>query len=116
MSQDQITQLHANIAANREFIARADVLTRLQANPDFKQIITQGYLVDEAVRLVHAKSNVALQGDEDQKAIIKQIDAIGCVEAFFREIERKARQAAKNIETDEETIVALMNEPEGDEE
>lgn len=110
MSQDQIDSLHRNIAANREFIARAECLTRLQANPDFKTIIAQGYLRDEAVRLVHAKSNIALQSAESQAAIIKQIDAIGCVEAYFREVERQAKQAISNIEADEETIHDLMHE------
>lgn len=108
MSQAQIDQLHRNIEASRGFVALNQALTRLQANPDFKLIISQGYLRDEAVRLVHARSNVALQSPADQAALLRDIDAIGSLEAFFRGIEHKARQALSHIDADEETIADLL--------
>lgn len=108
MSQAQIDQLHRNIEQATGFIDLAGVLTRLQANKDFRKIISEGYLRDEAVRLVHAKSNVALQSPADQAAIIKQIDAIGCLEAFFRQIEKNASNADKAIESDRETIEDIL--------
>lgn len=114
MSQAEIDQLHRNIADNRGFVALQQSLTRLQANRDFQTIISQGYLRDEAVRLVHARSNVALQSPEAQAALLRDIDAIGSLEAFFRKIEQQARQALSHIDADEETVAGLMN-PENDE-
>lgn len=108
MSQAQIDQLHRNIEASRGFVALSQALTRLQANPDFKLIISQGYLRDEAVRLVHARSNVALQSPADQAALLRDIDGIGSLEAFFRKIETQARQALSHIDADEETIQDLL--------
>jgi hypothetical protein len=108
MSQAQIDQLHRNIEASKGFVALHQALVRLQSSPDFKTIIAQGYLRDEAVRLVHARSNVALQRPEDQAAILRDIDAIGSLEAFFRKIETQARQALSHIDADEETIADLL--------
>lgn len=108
MSQADIDQLQRNIEKSRGFVATAQALSRLQASPDFKLIISQGYLTDEAVRLVHAKANVALQDPENQVAVIKDIDAIGCLAAYFRKIEHNATQALKNIHTDEETVAELL--------
>lgn len=109
MSQAQIDQLHRNISDNRGFVALHVALTRLQTNQDFKTIISQGYLKDEAVRLVHARSNAALQSPEAQAALLRDIDAIGSLEAFFRKIEQQARQALSHIDADEETIADLLS-------
>jgi hypothetical protein len=109
MSQAQIDQLQRNIEDSRGFVALAQALARLQSSPDFKLIIGTGYLRDEAVRLVHAKANVALQSPKDQADILRDIDGIGCLESYFRTIEFNARQALKAIETDEETIQHLLN-------
>ena len=114
MSQAQIDQLHRNIADNRGFVALQAALSRLQANRDFQTIISSGYLKDEAVRLVHARSNVALQSPSDQAALLRDIDAIGSLEAYFRKIEKQAVQALSHIDADEETVADLMN-PGGDE-
>lgn len=109
MSQAQIDQLQRNIENSRGFVALAQALGRLQSSPDFKLIISKGYLTDEAVRLVHAKANVALQSTTDQVEIIRDIDAIGCLAAYFRKIEHNATQALKNIDADEETVADLLN-------
>lgn len=108
MSQAQIDQLQRNIQQATSIVDLAGVLTRLQANKDFRKIISEAYLQGEAVRLVHAKANVALQSPADQAAIIKQIDAIGCLEAFFRTIEFNARQAVSAVANDQDTIEELL--------
>lgn len=108
MSQAQIDQLHRNIADNKGFVALNQALTRLQANRDFQTVISSGYLKDEAVRLVHARSNVALQSPAAQAALLRDIDAIGSLEAYFRKIEQQARQALSHIDADEETIAELL--------
>lgn len=109
MSQAQIDQLHRNIADNKGFVALHQALTRLQANRDFQTVISSGYLKDEAVRLVHARSNVALQSPASQAALLRDIDAIGSLEAYFRKIEQQARQALSHIDADEETIADLLS-------
>lgn len=109
MSQAQIDQLQRNIEDNKGFVSLSQSLSRLQANRDFQAIISQGYLRDEAVRLVHARSNVALQSPEAQAALLRDIDAIGSLEAYFRKIEHQARQALSHIDADEETIADLLS-------
>lgn len=109
MSQAHIDQLHRNITDNKAFVSLQQSLLRLQANRDFQTVISQGYLRDEAVRLVHARSNAALQSPLDQAALLRDIDAIGSLEAFFRKIEQQARQAVSHIDADEETIADLLS-------
>lgn len=89
---------------------RFAALERLRNNRDFKEIISKGYMKDEAVRLVHLKAAPQMCTPELQASIIKQIDAIGALDSFFNNMRHQALLAAKAIEADEETLEELRSE------
>jgi hypothetical protein len=78
-------------------IALGDALNRLKSNRDFNKLILTGFLEDEAVRLVHAKADPQLQTPEKQAAVIRDIDAIGTLKAYFKLVDHYAEIARKNL-------------------
>lgn len=110
MSQNTVRQLEENIRHAKEIVDLQTSLERLSENRDFKRVITKGYFIDEAVRLVHLKADPAMQTPERQASLISQIDAIGGLLSFFRTVEFNANQALKAVEADEATIEEMAAE------
>lgn len=107
MSEYEIGQLTRSIKEAQTKLDKYKALERLKKNRDFNQIINEGFLQEEAIRLVHLKAHPAMQTIAHQESIIKQIDAIGILASFFEVIGMEARQAERSIEGDEETLEQL---------
>ena len=86
MIEHQVEQIELNIQQAKQLVEMGDVLDRLTQNPDFTRVIDEGYLKNEAVRLVHLKAAPSMQSDEAQQAITKEIDGIGALLGYFRAI------------------------------
>jgi len=110
MNPSNIEVIEKNIKEAKEIVAKGAALERLYSNKDFKTVISKGYLEQEAIRLVHAKANPGMQTGSLQLDILKQIDAIGALTAYFRGVEHQAFLAAKAIEDDEATREELLQE------
>ena len=107
-NQDDIDSLDRDINTAQEKIDLADALERLQSNRDFKTVILQSYFAHEPVRLVHLKADPAMQTDERQVSIMRQMDAIGSLLQFFQAIYQNGKQALKSKEANLETRDALL--------
>jgi hypothetical protein len=105
----QLAQVERDIAARKRDIELAESLKRLESNRDFKKIIGELYLNQEAIRLVHAKADPALQLDKHQSNIIRDIDAIGSFAGFLSTIHINGRRASEGLKDDEATRTELMN-------
>lgn len=103
-------EIEVSMAGAKKVVAMGDALGRLMKNPDFKLLILDGYLKDEAVRLVHAKANPACQRADIQAAIVKDIDAIGSLDQYFRTVDIAADQAATSIEEAENALTEIAGE------
>lgn len=112
MSNTEIQQIEQNLKVAKKTLERGESLERLFANRDFKKVILEGYLEQEAVRLVHLKADANMQSVESQKSIITQIDAIGNLNTYFQTIRQFAAIAGKQIEADEQTLAELASEGE----
>ena len=115
MSEYQVEQLQHSIKAAQVRVDLAQSLERLRKNRDFHAVITQGYLIDEALRLVYLKAEPAMQTPMNQASIEKQIDALGGFNSFLTTIEFLGRQAARTIEADNETLDWIRQNPNGEE-
>ena len=106
----QLNQLEQDISANKRLIDLAKSLERLESNRDFKKIINEGFMKDEAVRLVHLKADPAMQAEHKQVAIIKEIDAIGSLASFLAVIRVQGRNAERALADDEATREEINKE------
>lgn len=107
---NELQSIEREITANKEMIARYEALERLRKNPDFNNIVMEGFFKDEAVRLVNLKAHPAMQKEENQKAINKDIDAIGSLYYYFMTIESQAIQAEKSLAYAEESRDEILQE------
>ena len=113
MSSETLKQLEQEIDNAKQIVELSNALQRLSGNKDFKEVIQQNYFKDEAVRLVHLKSNPAMQEEEQQKSIVASIDAIGFLSQYFNIIEQQARQARRFLDMADETRDELLAEEAG---
>lgn len=109
-TQEKIEAIELNIHHAKAIVNRGKALQRLTADRDFKEIILDGYLNQEAVRLVHARSNPALQDAESLKLLNQGMDGIAALLQYFRTLEHNAMLAEKAIEADEEERDELLQE------
>lgn len=103
-----IQEIDENIRRCKEFVELGNALDRLISNKDFIKVVKEGYLEKEAIRLVHLKSDPAMDRPEHQASVLRQIDAVGCFTGFLQKIAREASQARHNIEADEQTREEIL--------
>ena len=108
--EEKIEQIEISMGKAKKDINLMKALDRLGSNPDFKEVILDGYFCEEAQRLVMLKSHPSTQDAESQLSIIRGIDSIGILRQFFLARIQEGRLAEKAIEEDEETIEDLRRE------
>lgn len=111
MSNEQdLNQIELSIADAKKLIKRRASLQKLFNNKDFKDIILEGYLKDEAVRLVQLKSDPNMETDERQKQVLIAIDGIGALYQHFQTIKYFGLQAEKDLLAHEEAADEVNRE------
>jgi hypothetical protein len=110
MVNDTVQRLEDNIARAKDVIEVERALHRLLENKDFRKVIKEGYLENEAIRLVHLKADPAFQTPERKESINAQIDAIGYFLQYCRTVSFNAAVAVKSMESDEATRDELLSE------
>lgn len=110
MHSDSIRAIEANIREAKKIVEEGEALERLRSNQDFRKVVMDGYFKNEAIRLVHLKSDPGMQSAESQKSILMQMDAIGSLDQYFRTVFHKASIAQKAIASDGETLEELLAE------
>lgn len=111
MDNTQVIQdIELNIKQAQLLVDTGNALERLRSNRDFKQIIKAGYFEQEAIRLVHLKSDPSMQTEAMQDSIGKQMDAIGALNQYFQTVFHRASLAEKAIIADAETRDELLAE------
>ena len=97
-----VEELHQRREELKKFSARAEALTRLQNNADFKLVITDGYMEDEAIRLVHLLGDARFNSD-DKKAAYREdfqerMIGIARLSEYFRSIFQLSGQAQRELD------------------
>jgi hypothetical protein len=110
MNHQILQEIDGSISQHREAIEAGQSLQRLMVNRDFKRIVLDGYLAQEAVRLVHLKSDPQHQAPEVQTAIVSQIDAIGRLMRYLNGIRDQADIAKKDLSAAEQLRDQILSE------
>lgn len=106
--QEDIKALDASIQRSKEIVELGASLERLLSNRDFRTVVQEGYFKQEAIRLVHLRSDPAMQTPERQDDIVKQIDAIAGLSQYFTVLGQQAHMAKRSILVDEQTREDIM--------
>lgn len=110
MSQHDLETIELSMKHAKKAIDSKVALERLTRNRDFKAIVLEGYFESEAVRLVLLKSDPNMQSDESQKEILKQIDAIGSLRQYLRNVMHMGDMAGKAMEDYEQSREEILQE------
>lgn len=106
---DAIEQIEEKLAELKEVVKKRNRVLNLAKNPDFKEIILEGFVKDEAVRLT------GLIGEEgfDQEGVQADLRCIAAFQRYLRRVEREGDQAEKSV-ADHEEMLELVRSGEYD--
>ena len=97
-----VEELHQRREELKKFSAKAEALTRLQNNADFKLVITDGYMEDEAIRLVHLLGDARFNSDDKKVAYREDFQermiGIARLSEYFRSIFQLSGQAQRELD------------------
>jgi hypothetical protein len=108
----QVERLELSLDHAKELVAKRDQALKLTSNREYKKLVTEGYLKDEAVRLVglSADPSVAQHDAEIQLAI----KAISLFRQYMQNIIRMGDVAEASIQSHEDELeLARLQEAEG---
>jgi hypothetical protein len=91
-------QIEVTIEELEQAINKRNMLQMLEGNEAFKEVILEGYLEKNAIRLVHLKGASSMQTKEQQDGIDKQIMAVSMLGEHFRSVYAMANIAEKRLE------------------
>lgn len=110
MTTSEIKALEDSLEKAKNLVDLGVALDRLKSNRDFQLLITNGYLKDEAIRLVHLKADPNMQTPERQASVIRDIDAIGSFHGYLNLVYSNADRATRQIEIDTVTRDEILME------
>jgi hypothetical protein len=99
---EQLEKIEISEKEARHLVEMGEALRRLSSNPDFQKVISKGYFVDEASRLVLLRAqpyyNANISMEENIKLIDQKIVGIGELRQYFLTINAMAEQARASLE------------------
>jgi len=95
--QETIT-VEVTIQELEDAINKREQLKQLESSPLFKEVILEGYMEKNAIRIVHLKGSSNMQSDEHQKGLDHQIMGIAQLGEYFRAVYSMAAIAEKRLE------------------
>lgn len=109
MSND-VQELELSIKDAKKMVDLGNALERLLKNRDFKKVVQEEYLEQEAIRLVHLKGDGNMQSEQAQRAIDRDISAISAFRQFLDMVFAKADHAREAIAECEEALDEIRAE------
>ncbi len=108
--QQELDSVEQLITNNRKLIKTNEMLQRLLRNADFKTIVEQGYLREEALRLVSLQAHCSYVKLQD---ISRAIDGVSHFAMYLAHIERDGKRAEEELATNIAMQTELYAEMEG---
>ena len=107
----QIQEVELSIEHAKAVIRKRDIALKLADNSDFKELVLQGYLVDEAARLAHLSADLTLTA-EQRSEVLQMVQAIGFFKAYMSKHVSFGNQAERDLRDAEQTLQELHAEGE----
>jgi len=102
--------LEMDIDEAKEIISVMDAFKRLTTNEDFKTVIEEGYLKNEAIRVVHAKAAPGCNDPKIQLGLENEIIGIGQLRQYFFKIMQFGNTAEVSLREARDTQRELEQE------
>ena len=109
-NQTELNQVERDIKAYKAQSDLGNALEKLKSNRDFQKLVMDGYLKDEAVRLVHLKADPNMQEADQQAGIDRDLMSIAVLGQYFVTVGQRAAIAGKQLTDAEELRTELLAE------
>lgn len=98
MSQQDIVELEATIQDLEGMVRLGQSVDKLLSNREWKKVVENEYLREEAIRLVNLKADPNWQSPEAQTKLDRDIHAIGAFTQFIALLKHKATSAKEALD------------------
>lgn len=107
-----IQEVETNIENLKKSVRRAEVLKKLEDTPEWKELITEGYLRDEAARVVKLTGDIQMRmaGETQVEWLNDMLKGIAAFNQYCNFIEQAGNAAQTQIEANHETHAELLKE------
>ena len=105
-------EIEISIEAARGAVDRKNKMDRLIQDTDFDEVFTEGYMKEEAIRLVSLLSDDEWQTAEKQKSLVEDMRAISSIRQYILNVRALGRQMERQIAASEATLEELRTEGE----
>lgn len=109
MNENMIQEVEMSIEEARKVVNRGRKAEQLARNSLFKELIMDGYFVDECARLVHLSSDPAIPEDI-RNTVFRDMAGPGALKRYFSTIVQMGRLAERDILESTETLEELREE------
>lgn len=109
-----IKQVELTIEHAKTGVQFGEALDRLLKNRDFQTVFLDGYLREEAIRLVHLKADPGVYTPEAQADIDRQITAVGQLGGWLNHQRRVLEQNRKDLAQNLAELEELRREEAGE--
>jgi hypothetical protein len=103
-TQNEIQEIELQITELEDQLKRREILKRLMVNQDFKDLIEEDYMREEAIRLTSLLGSPNQQLDAMQGHIIKDLEGIAALRRYFDTIFNLANVADEQIKSHNATL------------
>lgn len=108
--QTELDTIEIEIDRAKEAIALRDKLNRLEATPEFKEIILDDYLSKEPARLAKLKVDPSMQTEINQNMIMDALAGVGSLNMYLMKIRQVAQVMESSMEDLELTRAEMLQE------
>jgi len=108
--ESQIHRIEIDMETAKYDIKRADALSRLHSNADFKLIFLDDYFVQEASRLVLLRADPMVDNPRELKQIEDKITGIGVLRQHFGAVYQLGNMSQAALREQELTREELLEE------
>ena len=95
------TEQELEMVENQQWISRWEALQRLEANPDFINVISEGYIRDRALNGVSMLANEGVKRQGQRPDVMEMLVAVSTLQDYFRMVKNLGAIAKDDM--DEET-------------
>lgn len=94
-------EVELEMVENQQWISRYEALQRLEKNPDFINVISEGYIRDRAINGVSMLANEGVKRQGQRPDVMEMLVAVSTLQDYFRMIKNLGAIAKEDM--DEET-------------
>jgi|TARA_B110000908_G_C10045964_1_gene354022 hypothetical protein len=103
-------EIEITIEDAKKAIYLGDLVTKLESNPDFKELIIDGYFKEDAARVVMLKADKEFQSLAQQDKLDKDIMGISVFGEYLRTKKILGLMAQESLREHEDTRQAIVQE------